>query len=54
MFPRYFPDLLTERVIALEPMHGTKVSEMKKGSVSSKRAAEKTLGATRSPPPRPA
>ncbi len=45
MFPRYFPELLTERVIALEPMHGSKVSEMKKGTTSAKRAAEKTLAA---------
>ncbi len=45
MFPRYFPDLLTEKVIALEPMRGTKVSEMKRGSVSAKQAAEKSLAA---------
>lgn len=45
MFPRYFPDLLTEKVIALEPMHGKKVSEMKKGTAAAKLAAEKSLAA---------
>lgn len=45
MFPRYFPELTTERVIALEPMHGHKVSELKKGSTIARQAASLGLSA---------
>ncbi len=39
MFPRYFPDLTTERVLVLEPMHGSKVSDLRKGSTVARNAA---------------
>jgi len=39
IFPRYFPTLTTSRVLVLEPMHGKKVAELKKGSTVARRAA---------------
>jgi ubiquinone biosynthesis protein len=45
MFPRYFPELTTERVLALEPMHGSKFVELRKGSTVAKAAASKSLAA---------
>ena len=45
VFPRYFPDLTTERVLAMEPMHGKKVSEIKKGSTVAKQVASMSLTA---------
>jgi len=38
-FPRYFPDLTTERVLALEPMHGRKVTDIKSGSTVARQVA---------------
>lgn len=45
LFPRYFPELTTERVIALEPMHGKKLTDLKKGSTIARSAASKSLAA---------
>lgn len=42
-FPRYYPELTTERVIALEPMHGKKFHELKKGSTVARQAASMSL-----------
>ncbi len=44
-FPKYFPDVSTERVLALEPMHGKKVSEMRQGSTVARKAASAGLAA---------
>jgi ubiquinone biosynthesis protein len=44
-FPRYFPDLTTEKVIALEPMHGKKVTEIRKGTTVARKAASAGLTA---------
>jgi len=45
VFPRYFPELTTERVIALEPMHGKKMAELKKGSTVARKVAAQTVTA---------
>lgn len=45
VFPRYFPDLTTERVIALEPLHGKKVADLKKGSTVARKVATQTVTA---------
>lgn len=45
VFPRYFPELLTEKVIALEPMHGKKIAELRKGSTVARHAASIGLNA---------
>jgi len=45
VFPRYFPKLTTERVIALEPMHGSKMGTLRKGSTVARQAAAKSLSA---------
>ncbi len=45
VFPRYFPDLTTEKVLALEPMHGSKLGELRKGSTVARKAAVKSLAA---------
>ena len=39
MFPRYFPELTTTRVIVLEPMQGKRVAELRKGSTVARQAA---------------
>lgn len=45
VFPRYFPELTTERVIAMEPMHGKKMAELKKGSTVARKVAAQTVTA---------
>lgn len=45
VFPRYVPDISTKRVIALEPMHGKKVAELRKGSTVARQAASLSLTA---------
>ncbi len=44
-FPNFIPDLTTERVIVLEPMRGTQVSTLKKGTTVARKAATKSLEA---------
>lgn len=44
-FPGYVQHLTTARVITLEPMQGTKVSALKKGTTVARRAATKSLEA---------
>lgn len=44
-FPAYYPDISTEKVIALEPMHGTQVNRLKKGSTVARKAATMSLAA---------
>lgn len=44
-FPGFIDDLTTERVITLEPMQGTPVSKLKKGTTVARRAAVKSLAA---------
>lgn len=45
LFPKYYPDLTTSKVIVLEPMRGKSVAELKKGSTVARAAAEQTLAA---------
>jgi ubiquinone biosynthesis protein len=45
VFPGYYPELSTSRVIVLEPMRGKPVADLKKGSRSAKQAAFKSLSA---------
>jgi ubiquinone biosynthesis protein len=45
VFPGYFPDLSTERVLVLEPMRGKPVAHLKAGSRTAKQAAQKSLSA---------
>jgi ubiquinone biosynthesis protein len=45
MFPKYYPDLSTERVLAMEPMRGRKVNEIRRGSTVAKRIATQSLAA---------
>lgn len=45
IFPKYFAELTTEKVLTLEPMHGIKVTDLKKGSGLAARAATKGLHA---------
>lgn len=45
IFPGYFPDLSTERVIVLEPMRGKPVANLKTGTRTAKQAAQKSLSA---------
>jgi len=42
-FPKYYPDLSTEKVLALEPMHGEKLVDLKKGSTVARQAASLSL-----------
>lgn len=42
-FPRYLPELTTQRVIALEPMHGKKLSQMKGGTTQAHRVARMSV-----------
>jgi ubiquinone biosynthesis protein len=43
IFPRYYPDFLTERVLVLEPMQGKKLSDLRPGSTVARQAASQTL-----------
>ena len=45
VFPGYYRELSTSRVIVLEPMRGKPVADLKKGSRSAKQAAFKSLSA---------
>lgn len=45
VFPRHFPKLTTSRVIALEPMHGSRISDLKRGSTVARKAAALSLAA---------
>ena len=45
VFPRYFPHLTTRKVITLEPLHGKKLSELRKGSTVAKSAANQSVTA---------
>ncbi|MBY0372150.1 hypothetical protein K2X33_15820 [bacterium] len=45
VFPKYYPNLLTQHVIALEPMRGHSVGALKKGSTVARAAAEQSLAA---------
>ncbi len=45
VFPHCYPELTTQRVLALEPMRGKKVSDLRKGSTVAKHAAEASLTA---------
>lgn len=45
LFPKYFPKLTTEKVIALEPMHGSRVADLERGSTVARRAASLGLAA---------
>ncbi|MBI1859561.1 MAG: AarF/ABC1/UbiB kinase family protein [Deltaproteobacteria bacterium] len=44
-FPNYVPELTTAHVITLEPMHGVKLSTLKKGTTVARKAAAKSLEA---------
>ena len=44
-FPKYYPEVSTERVLAMEPMRGQKISELRKGSTVARKAAAKGLEA---------
>jgi len=39
VFPKYYPDLSTEKVLTMEPMRGVKVEALKKGGRGAKKAA---------------
>lgn len=45
LFPRYFAELTTERVLVLEPMRGKSVSTLQKGTTKAKQAAHLSLAA---------
>ncbi len=45
LFPKYYKELLTERVLALEPMRGRPMNQLKKGSTVARVAAEQSLAA---------
>lgn len=45
IFPKYYPEFLTEKVLILEPMQGKKLSELKPGSTVARAAASQTLAA---------
>lgn len=45
VFPRYFPELTTERVIVMEPMHGLKIEQLRPGTTVARRVAAMGLGA---------
>ena len=45
IFPNFYPELSTSRVIVLEPMRGKPVGQIVKGSRSASQAAHKTLSA---------
>lgn len=45
IFPRYYPEWLTQHVIVLDPMRGKKVSELPAGSTVARGAAELSLQA---------
>jgi ubiquinone biosynthesis protein len=45
VFPGYFAELSTERVLVLEPMRGKSVSQLQKGTTKAKKAAEVSLAA---------
>ncbi|NBX92327.1 MAG: AarF/ABC1/UbiB kinase family protein [Proteobacteria bacterium] len=45
LFPNYFPELSTERVLVLEPMRGKPISQIKSGTRTAKHAAQKGVEA---------
>jgi ubiquinone biosynthesis protein len=45
LFPRYFPELSTEKVITMEPMQGRKFAELRRGSTVARTAATLSLNA---------
>ena len=45
LFPSYIPEILTESVIALEPMRGEKLAELRRGSTVARAAAAQSLEA---------
>ena len=45
VFPRYYPEFSTERVLVLEPMQGKRIGELRKGSTVARHAAEVSLNA---------
>lgn len=45
VFPAYYKDLSTARVITLEPLRGKKVADLKKGSTVARKAAAKGVAA---------
>lgn len=45
VFPSYFPGLTTQKVITLEPMHGKKMTDLKKGTTHARTAAQLSLAA---------
>lgn len=45
MFPKVFTELSTERVLAMEPMRGRKISDIRRGSTVAKRIATQSLAA---------
>ncbi len=45
IFPHCYPQLTTRRVLALEPMQGKKVSDLRKGSTVARNAAQASLTA---------
>jgi ubiquinone biosynthesis protein len=45
VFPRYFPDLSTEKVLALEPLQGKRAYDLRKGSTVARNMASKSLAA---------
>jgi ubiquinone biosynthesis protein len=44
-FPKYYPELTTQRVLALEPLQGKRAYEMRKGSTVARDLASKSLSA---------
>jgi ubiquinone biosynthesis protein len=45
IFPSYYPEVSTGKVLVLEPMRGKKVGELKKGSTVARNAASKSIAA---------
>ncbi|MBI4405196.1 MAG: AarF/ABC1/UbiB kinase family protein [Deltaproteobacteria bacterium] len=45
VFPHCFSELTTEKVIALEPLHGKKIAALQKGSTVARKAAHMTVSA---------
>ena len=45
IFPRYYAELSTQRVLTMEPLRGRKVSQLQKGSTVARQAASQSVAA---------
>ncbi|MCB0404420.1 MAG: hypothetical protein KDD51_06510 [Bdellovibrionales bacterium] len=45
IFPRYYPELSTERVLTMEPLRGRKISQLQQGSTVARQAASQSVAA---------